>query len=922
MSHTILTSHIRSPPGDLRPAPLRIPRRKTAACPTANGSRILVAENKGRARDTSATTPSRKDPVQNFQLDIPCSLPQRRNPGSKFESLVSRFETRDAVNSDDTRVPQHLYSSHEATSKKNLLHSPMSYSPTEPKSRAPSESSPRQIQISATSIHSHCTTSAIPPASRRLPKSKSFRRTSLSLPRPPSVSAISPHQVRKFPRIKDVSERQGGPQKLNNDLKPIEGPNIIPPKQRLSISQIAEPSGESIRLGFRPKPSLHSEGRTQDMAPPASSKRPPEPKAVDRPPALPVRTSSSHPPLFGRGQIVYVRPKARVAEEPSFPRPAGDSLRDDSQEALLEESRSSNEQTKPESNMSLEISMDGLATKSPDLQRELSIGGYSASRDRFRSQKILSPSSRPAHGGGKVSQLRKLFERPSGRFSSPLSLVNFSSRLDLREPTGELAEDCLSSSWNESASPSSTRTIARRRSMVPSLTTEISVNDFFCDFVSGADHEENPITASPSQTAAEVGSRMKHESPVKRRIQQFEHLSRDSLKARTAADYHGKADDSEPPSTNDENKKGGKRRNIGGWRPIHQTGVAIWRKISSSFSRSVDSWKDCNSEHEHTKLTAATGSSASLDRLSPLENGSRHHPRRSSSFGYSMHRVSHTSRRLMSTSQTMPSIQPGMSDSSNRYSKTGLNVSSGPSCPSTPPVFRKSLPTIAHVSGGLGQYHWFGLDGHFISKPVLDEDFRSSEATASRLSTPQGDPNALHKVMLKQSAAERSRRRQGDKHLHRDKKARALAKWKGKCKANVTPELASGAIPREESDNKHGRGKGKGKGKEKEKEMMSSGRGSNEGQASMGKESETNKKTESGFVVFESKDVKLRHPRPRRPGPVRKMANMYRDKGSSGMSVNTKASSGATLKEGRQSFRQKASSALGLRRRKGSGAAG
>ncbi|KAI0110770.1 hypothetical protein GGR51DRAFT_75879 [Nemania sp. FL0031] len=678
----------------------------------------------------------------------------------------------------------------------------------------------------------------------------------------------------------------------------------------------------------------------------------------------PVRTSRQHPPLFGRGQIIYVRPKAKVIEQSSSLQPVEDSLKDEpksylpkipqcsSQEALLEEAKVSNGPMKLElshqflyehegtplgekSNMDFEISLDGLgsalfcgkrndeaSTKSPNTQREPLVRKSSSSRGPlrdFRSPEILPPGRRPIHSSGKVSQLRRLFERSSERFSSPLSFMSFRSRSDSEERTSEAMGDCLSSSWNESASPASTHTIARRRSMVPSLTTEISVNDFFCDFVSGANHEEVSITASPSETKASVEPRAKHESPVKHRIQQFEHLSRDSLKARTAAGCHSKGNSNGPSYVSRyERKRDSKRHAIANWIPIHQKGAAIWRKISSSFSRSVDSWKDCNSEHEHTNLTAGTRSNTSLERPSPLANDSTCHPRRSSSFGYSMYRVSHTSRPFISTSQTTPNIQLGVGGSSNIHPEKALNASSDHSRSGTSLVFDRSFPPATSMSSGLGQFGWFGLDGHFISKPVLDEDIQSLEATKSGLSTPQGDPNALHKVMQNQSTAERNRRRRDERHQRCDKKLRSLAKWKGKSKSHAVLGSADSTAPDGEIGRKHSRGKGKGKEKEtegKEGKYM-------ERQIPKGRENDTNKKTESGFVVFESKDVKLRHPKPRRPGQVRKVANMYRDKGSSGASVNTKTSSGATLKESRQSFRRKASSALGLHRRKENSASG
>ncbi|KAI1145156.1 hypothetical protein F4825DRAFT_457793 [Nemania diffusa] len=1046
MSPTIQTSRTSSPPAGLRPAPLRVPLRKTAASLNGNDPRPVVTEDSGGERHNPTTTSPGREIIPQFQSDIPPSLSHRRSTSSKVESLLSRFESLDVVNTEDTRLPHNIngsYGARVAASKQKLPSSSTNHLPIDSIRRvsSTSTSSPRHIRTYANfsykstlpvstqpiaiapnvtdrvqsdhnsksaytrvpyrddedmdtdeqltshpsssyftpHTHSPYTASAIPvlrhprsfitskgSASRRLQKSKSFRMTS------PSLSPSSPASVTSFrpttkPNLtKEISEKPGA-QRSSNDLKSLLESSTAPLPHRPSVADLrqsfekishgAEPPGGSARLSLPSRPIGHSVRQSQDMPLSATLKHLPGPSVAERSSMLPVRTSCSHPPLFGRGQIVYVRPKTRMNEPSSPLRPVEDAIgaepspsllrtrRCDSQEPLLEKAKISHEpleleQLSPsgnekvlhgeENSINFELSMDGLGeislrdprkdenlAETPKVQRERSIRRHASGRSPlriFRSPKALSPSRRTVHRSGKVSQLRKLFERSSGRFSSPLSLMSIRSRLDSEEYTDELTGDCLSSSWNESESPTSTHTIARRRSMVPSLTTEISVNDFFCDFVGGLSHEASSIIASPSATAVEAEPRMKHESPVKDRILKFEHLSRDSLKVGKAKDYREKTSDTRISFVSKSgNKKGGKRNTVRGWRPIHQKGTAIWRKISSPFSRSSDSWKDCKSEHEHTNLNTGTSCNSSLDRLSPLANDSRRQPCRSSSFGYSMYRVPHTSPQSVPTSQTTPNIQSGLGNSSNRHLEKTSDVSNSNSCPDTPPI-RKSFPIKTWVSSGLRHTSWFGLDGHFMSKPVRDEDFRSSEATTPRPGTPHGDPSALRKVMLKQSVEERNRRRQEEKQLHRDQKLRTLGRWKGKGKAKAVAPATGDAVLTEEVGKKHD----KGKGKEKSHKCLKK----NEAQESNGSANETNEKTESGFVVFESKDVKLRHPKPRRPGQVRKLANMYRDKGSSGVSVNTKASSGATLKESRQSFRQKASSALGLGSRKGSGTAG
>ncbi|KAF2969283.1 hypothetical protein GQX73_g4262 [Xylaria multiplex] len=589
-----------------------------------------------------------------------------------------------------------------------------------------------------------------------------------------------------------------------------------------------------------------------------------------------------------------------------MPRPVSDEMR----QALENNTTLDTPMDGPDGTPFGEQQGDGALAETPKAQREgppvdTRRGGWSKVPS---SPLALSPGSRRKRGGAKVSQLRRFFERSSKRFSSPLSLVNFRSRLEpeLKECTGELVRDSPSPSWSESESLTSTHTIARRISIVPSLTTEISVNDFFCEFASGQSCE-SPAPASPSKAVVKIEPQAKRESPVKRRIQQFEHLSRDSLKVETVTEHNGKYNNVGLPSVfKNDNRAGGKRNTIGGWKPIHQKGVAIWRKISTSLSRSLDSWKDCDGDREPINLTEDINSSTSLDHSpSPVKNFG-HGPRRPSPFGYSIYRVSHRSRRFTSSSNTASSVQLGGGSALNNVPKgTAHNGYSRLSPDASPPhPLRNSLPSIARVSSGFYGPGGFGLDGHFPSKLVQEEDFQPSDMTTPSPGMPQGDPNALRKVMLEQSAEERDHCRQDEKHVRRDKTFKALARWKEKCKVDMGYHSADDA---DEAGKKQDKCKGKGK----EKETRGK-EGEEQGQAT-----ETNKKTESGFVIFESKDVKLRHPKPRRPGQVRKLANMYREKGSSGVSVNTKASSGATLKESRQSFRQKASSALGVGGRKG-----
>lgn len=504
----------------------------------------------------------------------------------------------------------------------------------------------------------------------------------------------------------------------------------------------------------------------------------------------------------------------------------------------------------------------------------------------------LSPSGRPIGGLKKVSQLRRFFEKSSRR--SPLE----SKRPRWRLSSEELVSNHSRSPWHGSESPISTQTIARV-SPVPSLITEISVNDFSCDFIDGASQEQPSFKVSPNSAPTKQAIQTRQESPVKYRIQQFERLSRDSLRTAAAVNRRGKPANAGTSFISKYGSKwSGKLQEPAGWRPLYQKGSAIWRKVSDSFKGSLEGIKGGNLSSNPPKHAEGGILQDRPDYSTSLVNDSKHNIYGSSVFGYSMHRVAHRSGQLLTSSQTVPNIQLDGGGSLDSRLEKAAEANEGRSL-----IVRKSNSILTRISSGLRRTSGAGPDGHHPSKPMRNEDSRLSEALAPAPSIVQGDSDSLSKVMVRRSMDERNRRRQGEKQLY--KKPRTFTKWKGKGRADDTPiaELSDGAIADDEMTRRHRKAKGKGKEKESTREQPSG-------------EAGTNKKTESGFTVFESTNVKLRHPRPRRPGPVRKLANMYREKGSSGVSFNTKGSSGIILKESRQGFKERAGSALGLRGRK------
>ncbi|KAI2640060.1 hypothetical protein GGS21DRAFT_487798 [Xylaria nigripes] len=797
--------------------------------------------------------------------------------------------------------------------------------------------------------------SSIESKKHSLPKSKSSPNNNSSIPESSPASVTTVQITTGRPPNKVVSKVEVS-QKSSNDLTLSTKPSTCFPKQRPSVadlrqsferfSQPVATSGEPTKLDTYCK-LLEKSDTPQRRDMPFSNNSRDRSVYLEEPFPMPNRNSTSNPPLFGTDQISHLdsKPKntkqasplhtskglARQKSAPSLPKSQSSPqrAREDKSEILY---RSANWTSLSqlvdehlsrgaENGVSLDMSLDGLTnglfseppttaafTNSSTVQHEQPVE-EALGRNPPGIPKVMSSGNRLRQAGGKVSQLRKIFERSTMSISSPLSIMNLRPRSDQDGSTEALTANYSSPSWNEFASPMSTDTVARKHSIVPSLTTEISVNDFTCDFVGNSNNERRPAPTLPDEAVIEVKVQMKHESPVKHRIQQFEHMSRESLSLKAPIVDRDKLDNSEILSVSKDDDKGnGKRNVVVGWRPIQKKGAAIWRKISGSLNRPLESWKDAKiRDHERIDSNEGMALNSDPDCSTSLKEGLERRVRGSSSFGYSLDRVTHTSSQFVSA-HVPSSVQLNGEELFPHEPEIQAVVSYGRSSPDPPLFGYKRFPIIDRFTSGLGHPRILGLDGHFLSKPVEDDELESLTATRPGPDPPQCGSKALHNVLSKQSAAERNRRRQYEKHLHREKRSHALAVWKGKGKANRTPGPVDGITTDEERRKRYGKGK--------EKQIIRRESKGSERRTSGEGEKVPNRKTDSGFVIFETKDVKLRHPRPRRPGQVRKLTNMYKEKGSSGTSVNTKANSSIALQESRQGLRQKASSALGLRGRK------
>lgn len=487
---------------------------------------------------------------------------------------------------------------------------------------------------------------------------------------------------------------------------------------------------------------------------------------------------------------------------------------------------------------------------------------------------------------GKVSDLRRVFERSTTPGASPRSIKSFwrnCSRTKLapraeRNPATERGPASSLTTPAEHATP-------LKRIPVPELTTEISTDDFSCDFVETPDNSR-PTTPGPcSETAAENDAPNQHESPVKNHIQRFEQLKRDSP-AGSRVSYH--RDNSFEASLHTSIRE---RENVpkrikpqASWHPFRQRSVELWRRISNSFNRSADNRNDSGDDGEQDSSSTYVGTNTTQPgsvRRRPKYRRSnlfKHHLYRPSDFVRSSVELSRSDPRLSINDELMERFEnrpPPLTYTSSISGRLSM---------------RKTFPFLSRMSDGLGcadEFDSFGFDGSLVSKASRLRDKspprEASQSTypASSASTTRGDPNALSKIVSKQTVAERKLRRIEEKRLHKEQREKKREKAKG---AGQEEESANNRTNKgNDGADKDAQNKGKGKevaGKEK-------------------KESSWSKKTASGFVVRQISDIKLKHPKPRRPGQVKKIVNMYKEKASSGIKLGkgsgvSSASGGST----------------------------
>ncbi|KAI1482981.1 hypothetical protein F4774DRAFT_427440 [Daldinia eschscholtzii] len=115
------------------------------------------------------------------------------------------------------------------------------------------------------------------------------------------------------------------------------------------------------------------------------------------------------------------------------------------------------------------------------------IADEGAASEPTKVQKPVSkPTSKPVSAArctGKVSDLRRLFERSSPRESSPNSFRSFWQNRGRNKPAVATERTRIArQDVNMSSTSLATRTVLAKKSKLPELTTEILVDDFACDF--------------------------------------------------------------------------------------------------------------------------------------------------------------------------------------------------------------------------------------------------------------------------------------------------------------------------------------------------------------------------------------------------------------------------------------------------------
>lgn len=549
---------------------------------------------------------------------------------------------------------------------------------------------------------------------------------------------------------------------------------------------------------------------------------------------------------------------------------------------------------------------------------------------------IVRPITRPSSKSdpttrrtAKVADLRRLFDRPSFRGSSPTGFMSFARRHQFALPsTG--AQDTTKNRHLAEHSTSSNESSSYKQASPPELTTEISLNDFSCRFshdknqgikpsevaVSARAAEEDTVT-SPSKPRADFRDALEEtetesdqdDSPLKRRIKHFEHLQMSSnpkgLAYGRAKSYDANLHAAFKASCPERNtpKKNGQ------W--LRERGVSTWRRISGSRNISTDGGNDTPSKMYRGE--------SNLETFLPSQ--------RDGSFGFSLHRMStpfHLS--LIAPHNTPTHYREYSSEASHeamiaelKSHSSYLSRARASTATRTPKrllplcAARKSRAIIQRLTSSSdrsSEAYNFGLDGGVESKPSQGDEAQlfpnhpnhnidSSSGDLLMHPSPAAEGAPMTQVSSLPTGEQLAKKtvkdaKKASKEKERETKAAAKAaakeaKAKQKCKQKARfvslgssrkqvskrkPTPHPNAL--EISDQSEASDSGAGEGAE-------GGGGSTERSQQQQKQRERSwgKITASGFMVRQAKIDELHEPKPQRPGQVKKIVNMYKEKSTS-----------------------------------------
>ncbi|KAI8964304.1 hypothetical protein F5Y11DRAFT_364097 [Daldinia sp. FL1419] len=823
---------------ELQPAPLRLPRRRTD--PNLDGTSYAdEGRTSGKTGGDSSSTA-----VQESVISPPIvkSLSQRRAPAPKLESLVSRFETLDAVSNSEpdsssskpTVMPQaqkrlrHSRASESLQSIASGKHGAMAGSlddlPGRAKSPDPRLIADRRRVFEHKSEHSHLTKAANPASNQTLaPKTVS------------NPATASPQHFISFGPSWKSSPTKSKPQNI---------PDI--PLRHLQKTEIGicEQKGSSIEQPVRGtnETTASSKGPVKKMHISVADLRKSFEKNLQA-----ADPESQVPDTYGLSSEMPQGRVARISKEAIHSLGA-------SNRRSISSTRATNQR-------------DNTAIQSPQNRMLF----------HTKSENKLSEQTLPVPYTFSTLDHTTTVSKAERRLSRRIDNHNIDGAMSLE---GSFAQDAEGELNSTIATVPNNRAAEENKSSRTSIIHSILANNSKVSFhnvlpgkhpttndksTSGSGKASKPVsnpvsTPTPmSRCTGRDGMRpvtprahadidafgsqsIIRESPVKDRIQKFESLENGPLNNNLTPCYYDVG--SNIPINKQKTNTRQIKPEVSG-QLFRQPKAGLWRRISNTITQSIEGTSSNSNDRERSSSSSSRDSNTYNVRSSSIRRQSRY--RRSNLFGYRIYRTSEVIRSSTDSAYTRSNININeelIERFENQHPYKAYRRS-----PSGYLSIRKTFPFLARMSDDLGcsdGFDDFGLDGSALSRAIHQRDKSSviqpSQTTSSPISC--SDSNAISSTTSKQTTAERKRRRLEEKELRKEKET--------KLSDNQEP------------DNAQNKGQSKdGEGKKKE--------------------SSWSKKTASGFMVRQINDVKLRHPKPRRPGQIKKIVNMYKDKSTSGI---------------------------------------